>query len=348
MTHMPEPFNNPGEVRVLLATFRRSHLLPRALESLRQQTFTRWVCEVHNDDPDDTAPAEIVHAVGDRRIVYVPHRENWGLTRTLNAVFDDGPEPFVALLEDDNWWEPGLLEKLLKALHAEPEADVAWSNMRLWREEPDGTWTNLQQTTWPVPPTPGVQRFTWPQKVHVTGHLHSNGAALIRRRQHARYRIPTGVVAGSTEAIRERAFAFPLLLIEEPLANFAITRRTARPKGRIAFFQQQVLLAATFFRHVAPIEPLASAIWNEARHGSARSTHVLVIAWMLSRTRNKWRRFISPQDWLWFAAWAIRHPLDCFRALRSLHELPELWSYLDRNTRRKSTLAHATSQASIV
>ena len=45
-----------ADVRVYLFTYRRNHLLPRALRSLVAQTHTNWVCELHNDDPADPFP----------------------------------------------------------------------------------------------------------------------------------------------------------------------------------------------------------------------------------------------------------------------------------------------------
>lgn len=322
-------------IRVVLATHRRPHLLPRALSSLRAQTFADWVCHLHNDAPDDVLPECLVRATGDPRILYVHHPENWGLTNTLNSVFDEGPEPFVALLEDDNWWEPQLLESLLTALKANPEADIAWSNMNLWREESGGAWKDLHTTIWPVPKIPGIRRFDWPQPEHVLGHLHSNGAMLVRRDPVRDYRIPSETVPGSTEAIRERAFPFPLLLVEQPLANFAVTLRSARSAGQIDFFQQQVLLAASFFRHVSPGWDYAQPVWEEARHGPARTLHALIIGALVSGGGTQWLRFAGISDWLWFAAWAIRHPIVFQRALRARSEMPKLWEFLDRHTSLK-------------
>ena len=48
-----------AKVRVYLLTYRRNHLLPRALKSLLAQSFTDWVCELHNDDPADLFPARL-------------------------------------------------------------------------------------------------------------------------------------------------------------------------------------------------------------------------------------------------------------------------------------------------
>ena len=47
-------------MRVYLPTCRRPQLLPRALTSLRAQTCPDWVCELHNDAPDDPGPARLV------------------------------------------------------------------------------------------------------------------------------------------------------------------------------------------------------------------------------------------------------------------------------------------------
>ena len=47
-------------VRVYVVTYRRPLTLRRALNSLRSQTCTDWICELHNDDPADLAPGKLV------------------------------------------------------------------------------------------------------------------------------------------------------------------------------------------------------------------------------------------------------------------------------------------------
>ena len=328
-------------IRVLLATHRRAHLLPRALASLQAQTFTDWVCEVHNDDPKDVAPAGIVAATHDARISYQQHSQNLGVSRTVNLLFAHAPEAFAALLEDDNWWEPRLLATLLAILQERPEAEVVWNNLRLWREESSGTWTDLGRTVWPVPPQPGVRSFDWPAVRHVLGHLHSNGAMLVRRRMPDEHCIPAITAPGISEAVRERSFHFPLLLAEEPLANFAVTRTTARANEQRPFFQQQVLLAATFFRHVTPHRPFARDVFADARRTPGRTTHVLALGALLSAAGLRWLRFLRPTDWAWCLAWAARHPRNLASALNGRRHMPELWTYLNRHTARLAARAAA-------
>jgi glycosyltransferase involved in cell wall biosynthesis len=117
-------------VRVFLCTYRRPVLLERAVESLRRQTMTDWMCELHNDDPTDVAPAALVERLGDPRIRLVTHSQNYGATKTLNLPFSSSiEEPFVSLLEDDNWWEPGFLERMLGALNRRPDVTVGYATL---------------------------------------------------------------------------------------------------------------------------------------------------------------------------------------------------------------------------
>jgi len=53
-------------VRVYVVTYRRPHLLERALRSLLAQSCTAWVAEVLNDDPADARVAELIARLGDR------------------------------------------------------------------------------------------------------------------------------------------------------------------------------------------------------------------------------------------------------------------------------------------
>ena len=100
-------------VRVFVPTYGRPQLLRRALASLCAQTLAEWVAEVHNDLPGDPTPAQIVAEVADPRITLVEHRENLGGTATFNLFFRPSSEPYYSILEDDNWWEPEFLERML-------------------------------------------------------------------------------------------------------------------------------------------------------------------------------------------------------------------------------------------
>ena len=320
-----------ARIRVIVPTYRRSALLPRALDSLRAQTFTDWICEVHNDDPADPAPGRIVSEMADPRITCINHPQNLGLTRVFNLLFAPGAEPYSALLEDDNWWKPELLQRLHDLLQTRPDAELAWANMEYWQENTDGTWAPTGNTIWPLPTNPGVKEFLWPIPRQVLGHLHSNGSALYRLRRREEHKLPESTIPGSTEAIRERSFASPLLLIETPLAHYALTLGSARPKASPRVFVQSILLAASFFRHAKVSGEFKAKVWAGSRQKPAQSIHVLLLAAWVAR-RPAWALAARPYDWAWFCAWFIRHLNLAITGMRSSAHAPDLWAYLNRQT----------------
>src|ERR1039457_2447509 len=165
-----------ASIRVYLLTCRRPHLLRRALRSLMAQTFTDWACELHNDAPEDNAPARLLAelAPGDARFTYHLHDPQWGPVTSFNHCFRAGSEPYAALLEDDNWWEPMLLATLHSAIADQPAVALAWANMRVWRENDDASWTDTGSTVWPTGAK--LRHFDWPVLLQAFDGLHSNGA----------------------------------------------------------------------------------------------------------------------------------------------------------------------------
>ena len=168
-------------VRVFLPTYRRPHLLPRAIASLRAQTFSDWICDVHNDAPEDDAPRKLLVRMQDARFSLIQHERNLGGTATFNRFFKAVREPFYAMLEDDNWWEPDFLSGMLAAATAHQEITFFWANMRLWQEQPDGSFNETGRCVWPLEKAP-YRKISWGQPSQFCGALHSHGAALVRSR----------------------------------------------------------------------------------------------------------------------------------------------------------------------
>jgi glycosyltransferase involved in cell wall biosynthesis len=160
--------------RVYLPTFRRPQLLQRAVDSLLQQTFQDWVCELHNDDPRDPYPAELIHRLGDERIIVVNHSENLGAVRTFNLFFRSIAEPFFSLLEDDNWWEPEFLQTMVSLMSVHSAVQISWANMLCWNEEANGSWSDTGRNIWDVDWTE-PRLMDWPDARQMQGALHSQG-----------------------------------------------------------------------------------------------------------------------------------------------------------------------------
>ena len=256
-----------AKVRVLLITYRRPKLLPRAIASLRGQTLTDWVCDVHNDDPADEGPRQLLTEIGDPRIRLVEPPRKLGVVRSFNAAHEATTEPYQSLLEDDNWWEPDFLAKLVSLLDAHPDRELVWANMRYWYEQPDGAWTRDERCVWNLSDGP-PRVFHWPNLLQFDDCIYSNGAMLVRSRAAGRLVMPPQVASDLMEQSRERMMNFPITLVPEPLANFAVTRQTVRSNNYVVWGESQTLLGAAFLANVPMTDEARAALW--ARRRTAR------------------------------------------------------------------------------
>jgi hypothetical protein len=308
--------------------------LRRALVSLLAQTYADWVCELHNDAPDDHAPRAVLDELAphDPRISYHAHPNNWGAVAMFNHAFTSGPEPFASLLEDDNWWEPRFLEVALHALDTRPDAALAWANMKIWQEQSDGGWTDTRQTVWQVSSaSPAIAEFFWPEILQAFDALHSQGAMVFRPVKFRTPGVPPTTPLALVEPLRERAAAGSLLMLTMPLANFARTLGTSRDSDPTRWLQAKLLVAASFFQAV-PVDAAAlRQIWVARRAQRPHDTDIF-FALALALRDTRFVRPARPGDWLHFLLRAMRHPRRLVRGLRFRRDQPEVWDWLVAQT----------------
>jgi hypothetical protein len=332
-------------VRVFLCTYRRPHLLRRALSSLLAQTHRDWICELHNDAPDDDTPRTLLRelAPDDPRFSYHPHPRNWGAVATFNHAFAGGAEPYAALLEDDNWWDAAFLHTAVAALEPRPDASLVWANMRLWQERPDGTWQDLDRTIWNcAPASPGVLEFRSPELLQAFDAVHSNGAMVYRPRAFRVTTVPLQLPFAIIEVARERAATGPLLFLTMPLAHFALTLTTARGADPARWLQAKLLIAASFFTHISCSADSLARLWALRRTQKPRDTGIFFCLTLALRD-TRFIRAARPRDWLHFLLSSVRHPLCLIRGLRFRRDQPEAWAWLLAQTRASPTAAARTT-----
>ena len=340
-------------MRVFLPTYRRAGLLPRAVESLRAQTVTDWICELHNDDPTDPFPAQLVQHLADPRIQLVQHARNLGPIETFNRFYQPTAEPFYTLLEDDNTWDSTFLETLLAALVAHPQATLAWCNQRIVREESDG---RIQETgTLANPPGPAnsasapassAQLQSWGHLRQVMGALHANGAMLLRSRPGETYATPQ-IPFGCVEAFRERMFPHPLLYLPQALATFTITRQTARRRDQREWSAALTALAATYVKHAHLSSSDLARLCEHFREQRPPMTTQLITAALACRDARSLLPHLTTRDWLRFLFSFARHPLTTFHALRVHSRHPDWWKSLDHHTATRFSESHSRPFASL-
>lgn len=317
-------------VRVFVPTFKRHKMLPRALKSLRSQTFKNWICEVHNDDPTDKFPEKMVRAIADSRIIIINHPKNQGGAATINAFYAPVKEEFISILEDDNWWEPEFLEEMLKAADLKKHVSVFWSNMKIWKEEPDGSFVDTKKTTVSENKSEGYKEYWWPSRAQILGAVHSNGACLIRSGEKNDYRIPE-VPQATIEHFRERIFPQPLLLIRKPLANFSITRETSRKKRDFERVEALTALAATFFKNIAWSQKEKEQEFQIGKNKNPPNTDIFLNAALVEKECRFFFRLATKSDLI---KWGLRHcfrPKGLIKILFSKKINKTMWEFLEKN-----------------
>ncbi|MFC7021130.1 MULTISPECIES: glycosyltransferase family 2 protein [Haloarcula] len=120
-------------VSVVITTYNRPELLPRAIESVLEQTFTDLECIVVDDCSPTLKAKEIIGSYDDDRLQYTRHTENQGLSAARNTGIDMAQGDYVAFLDDDDEWLPGKLEKqyeLFQQLDDEYALVYCWMDYR--------------------------------------------------------------------------------------------------------------------------------------------------------------------------------------------------------------------------
>jgi len=112
---------------VVICTYNRAPLVPRAIRSVLEQTFTDFELVVVDDGSTD-ATGEVVSAIPDRRLRYV-HRDNGGLSAARNTGVANARGRFVIFLDDDDEALPDWLRLLYEALDGDTRAVVTCGDM---------------------------------------------------------------------------------------------------------------------------------------------------------------------------------------------------------------------------
>jgi glycosyltransferase involved in cell wall biosynthesis len=326
--------------RVYVFTYRRSQLLRRAIRSLISQTHTRWICEVHNDDPNDASPGAVVTEFNDPRITLVTHHENYGATKSFNCAFVRVNEEFVSILEDDNSWDPDFLATCIDHLKLNPSASLVWANMQLWNQVSESECIPTSTEFWPQTdktnrPLPRATSYAWPNARSLSGGLHSNGAMVMRAQHVAEYRIPDCCPFNFIEHVRERTFKYPIVLLRQKLANWTLTLTTARPSNFGQSAAVMIYLGASFLICCHKRRFTMLRIWQTSRRRRQRTVLTLVLA-ILSNPRL-WHlmKFSRPSDYMWCLFDLCKRPLGFIFTLLYYWRLRTLGEFLYRTTRER-------------
>lgn len=123
---MPSATGIPA-VSVVLPTYNRAHLLPRAIQSVLDQTYTDFELLVVDDGSTDETPA-VMGSFTDDRIRYIRYEPNRGANAARNVGIRAARAPYIAFQDSDDDWFPEKLERCMAVWEeAGPEVGVVYS-----------------------------------------------------------------------------------------------------------------------------------------------------------------------------------------------------------------------------
>ncbi|NTW98447.1 MAG: glycosyltransferase [Geobacteraceae bacterium] len=123
-------------VSVVIPTYNQAHFLGKALQSVRDQTYTKWeVIVVDNHSSDNTS--EVIQNLADSRITYLKIHNNGVIAASRNMGIRAAKGDWIAFLDSDDHWYPDKLEIVCNGINEDPSIDV-WSTDELLVDETTG------------------------------------------------------------------------------------------------------------------------------------------------------------------------------------------------------------------
>lgn len=100
-------------VSTIITTHNRLSLLPRAIESVLNQTYNDLECIVVDDASDDGTEEYCLNR-RDIRYIRIPKSESKGGNHARNIGIEASLGEYIAFLDDDDYWLPQKIEKQVK------------------------------------------------------------------------------------------------------------------------------------------------------------------------------------------------------------------------------------------
>ncbi|EMA54321.1 glycosyltransferase family 2 protein [Halococcus thailandensis] len=135
-------------VTVILTTYDRREFLPKAIETVAEQTYDKIELVVV-DDHSSESPRDIVEkssTEGLCNLVFVRHEENGGTSAARNTGIEHANGEIIAFLDDDDAWEPSKIERQVD-LFQRTDSDVGAIYTAMRSIDMDGSTITLQHAT---------------------------------------------------------------------------------------------------------------------------------------------------------------------------------------------------------
>ena len=139
-------------VSVLIPTYNRRWLLPRAIDSILSQSYDNVEVVVVNDAGEDVQ--DIIDAFGSQKIKYIKNEENLDLAGTRNVALKNCTGDYISLLDDDDIYLKYAIEfrmYMMKKLNADIVYTRALQDIWDMKEDKSGYVSIHKQLYWDSP-----------------------------------------------------------------------------------------------------------------------------------------------------------------------------------------------------
>lgn len=137
------------KVSVCIPTYNRAGILPYAINSVLNQTYSDFELIICDDASRDHTAA-VMSQWSDSRIRYIQHPQNIQRSRNMRSGYEAARGEYFIKFDDDDALTPTFLEKAVAVLDAEPKVDFVCSDH--WvinaRNERDQTATAANSAKW--------------------------------------------------------------------------------------------------------------------------------------------------------------------------------------------------------
>ena len=120
---------------VIVCTFNRETLLPRALDSLLAQTETDWEALIVDDGSVDNTTQIVKSYIQQNPNLRYMFHQNRGLASSRNIAVPAAQGEFVTFLDSDDAYTPDHLSVRRQLIEANPQADFLHGGMRIIGDE---------------------------------------------------------------------------------------------------------------------------------------------------------------------------------------------------------------------
>ncbi len=139
-----------ARVSVIIPVFNAEKTVERAIESVLAQTFRDFEVVAVDDGSRDRS-REILARYCDRITVVEERNRGPSAARNLAIAHSDGE--YLGFLDADDWWEPGMLARMVAELDAAPECVMAYCDLAIVDANGDALNTSLVGARPKRPPT---------------------------------------------------------------------------------------------------------------------------------------------------------------------------------------------------